>query len=101
MPTPGIETPTELDVAIALRAEKNRDALWREARGNRIYRSDALYGVAVLALVAAAAVDAPHASGALALASLLALAGYATHTSRQLKAMCVLLELSKAATPSV
>ena len=94
MANPRIEAQPDLDVAIALQTIKKRDALWRDARGNRIHLSDVLSGATVLLLLAAAALDLSHASVPLALASLLALGGYATHTSRQLKAMCALLEIS-------
>ena len=92
MPIQQTETPAALEFTIALRAQQARDALWREARGTRLHLSDALFGIAVALSVASAIADLSHAAASIALASMLALAGYSTRTTRQLKAMCLLLE---------
>jgi hypothetical protein len=90
-----IDTPQALDGAIAIRVRSRREALLHDARGDGIHLLDVLLGLAVVCVSAALFLEQRW-SAALSIGLCLSVVSiYAVRTTRQLKAVCSLLEMEK------
>lgn len=90
-----IDTPQALDGAIAIRTRSRRESLLNDARGAGIHRVDVMLGLVAVCSLVALFLE-PRGTVALSVGFCLAVVSiYAARTTRQLKAMCLLLEMEK------
>jgi hypothetical protein len=88
----GIDTPPALDAAIASNSLASHNALWREARGTGVHKSDVILSLVALLAVASLFLGRNYSAVVAVSACLAVISGFAVRASRQHNALCALVE---------
>jgi len=92
MTTPPISTAQTLDGELAIQALLKSQSLWSEARAPRLSVTDVTGGLVALCAIGVIELGAPHSALWAVIASSSIAVLLTSRVSRQIKAMCTLLE---------